>query len=292
MYQGKVEQFKKSDKPYNMAIFGSSRMAVGLEPAVFDSCFALATDKKIHTYNFSSFGTWNQENSYLFKIFLEDSSLSGNIKYVLMEYQNVMSIGWERLSTDKVVYYQTLDNLQFAWKYSHASVSSYKWLGYVPAFLLAYAENQFNLGSSDIFIKAREISHAFNSYGYTDIRGEKKQNETIDPFQYAKSYKKYRWADEKKLNSIYFSQMNQLQVLASKKGIELIWILPPVAVTEEMMAVFNSIPDTRKMNFNDVDRYPLLFQKKYWYDKTHFNEKGARLFSAIVAEEFSRRFHK
>jgi hypothetical protein len=86
--------------------------------------------------------------------------------------------------------------------------------------------------------------------------------------------------------------MNQLQVLASKKGIELIWILPPVAVTEEMMAVFNSIPDTRKMNFNDVDRYPLLFQKKYWYDKTHFNEKGARLFSAIVAEEFSRRFHK
>jgi len=292
MYEGKVQQFKHTGKPYNLAVFGSSRMAVGLEPAVFDSCLATTVDKKIKTYNFSSFGTWNQENEYLFKKFLEDRSLSGNIRYVLMEYQNVMSIGWERIATDKVVYYQTLENLRFAWDYSHASLSSYKWLGYVPVFLLAYAENQFNLGSSDIFIKAKEISHAFNSYGYTDIRTEHQQAAVIDPFQYAKSYKKYGKAGLKKLNSSYFTQVNQLQAMAAEKGIQLIWVLPPVTVTEEMMAVFNAIPTTHKLNFNDADLYPVLFQKENWYDKTHFNEKGARLFSQLVAAEFSKRLQE
>jgi hypothetical protein len=286
MYEAKVKQYCSNRNAHNVAIFGTSRMAVGLEPHIFDSCINSNGKLGLSTYNFSSFGTWNQENYYLFKKFLQDSNLNRNTRYVIMEFQNVMSVSWKRLSSDKVIYYQNLENLKFAWNYSRSTGSIYKIMGYVPAFVFAFLENLLNLGSSDILVKAKGISHSFNYYGYTNIKDEEQLKEIINPLEYSKSYLDCMKTATEKANNIFYGQIVELDSLATRNGIKLIWILPPVHVTKDMLAVYNAIPEDKKMNFNQSVRYPALFESGNWYDRTHFNAKGSKLFSEYIAMEF------
>ena len=289
MYRSKIIHFREDQGNYQVAIFGSSRLAVGLEPTIFDDYLQKRKNIRLHTFNFSSFGTWNQENYYLFKKFLQDPLLHKNIHYVLMEFQNVMSIGWDRLSTDKVVYYQNYENLKFAWNYFLSSQNKLKSAAYLPPVLLAYLENRLNLGSSDIFFPGKTSNHLYNDEGYTDISKEEARSEEMNPHIFSQSMNNCKQIDSGMFNSIFFERMMELDHLAAEKGICLIWILPPVTATKEMMAVFNALPVQKKINLNEEEKYPVLFDKKKWYDKTHFNPQGAVVFSQIVAREFAKR---
>jgi hypothetical protein len=69
-----------------------------------------------------------------------------------------------------------------------------------------------------------------------------------------------------------------------RAGADPIFVLGPTLAQSEN---FVGIPDgTPVLAFNDPNKYPALFDPDNRYDPAHLNERGARIFTARLAEEF------
>lgn len=62
-------------------------------------------------------------------------------------------------------------------------------------------------------------------------------------------------------------------------------MLPPVRLTEGMMAVYNRLPAENKIDVCDPAQYPELYNKENWIDPVHLNVNGSRYLTEVVAEK-------
>ena len=287
MYQCKVNDVTADTSKYDIAFFGSSRIATGIRPALFDSIINSSYPSKIKSYNFATFGTWFSENDYLFNHFIHDSLLHKKIKYVVMEFQNVMSIKWDKISTNKVTYYQNTDNLSFIYKYSKekGSTSIFK---YMPFYLIAYYENLLNLGKSEVLFYDTTYKKEYGEQGFAKVK-ENPEKLKVDIDNMYKSIKTYQNTDSSYAGKLLLQKAKNLILELKNENIKLIWILPPVKVTKEFMAAFQAIPEENKINLINTDYYPFFYDKELWNDNIHFNLKGADLLTTTAAKLFLKK---
>lgn len=291
-YNWKIKQYKK-DK-YNAVLFGTSRIYRGINPLILDSLINQDINNQlIKSYNLATHASWLNESLYLYDQFLEDTILSGGIKTVFMEYQNVMSINPRKLTDEKIIYYQNASHYKFIMEYSIYEIlrepkkiitSLYS----IGAFSLVTFVNLTNLKrvSTKIYTKDLQEYESINERGYLGfnelVQGQGTTSTGIRTF--TDNIHLYLHKTPVNYNPIYFNKMTELIDKSNKKGIKLIFILPPVRLTEGMMAVFNNLPSSNKIELCDPDTFPQLYKVENWIDPLHLNTRGASYLTVYLSE--------
>ena len=291
-YQLKIEGFRNGN--YNTTFFGSSRILTGVDPKYFDS---LVSDigVNIKSYNLATAGTWSNETFYLYEEFLEDSSLSSGIDIVFMEFQNIMAIQFDKISTPKVIYYQSMKNTSFIADFAKEEVK--KGSGKIPLSLslvglysLAMIQEGLNVGKSKLFFPgiADSEHNKFDSYGYLKLERttEKNINRALDG--YISSIQANLTKKNLEPNLAFQNKLLALIKESHASGIKLVFVLPPVRLTPSMAAVFSSLPPENKIQLCDPLTFNQLYLSDNWADRTHFNSNGSRKFSEYFAQQFRR----
>lgn len=292
-YESKIKEFK-GDK-YNAVFFGSSRILTGINPNYFDSVMFESTGIKIRSFNLATAGSWSNETIYLFEQFLEDTLLSRNTDIVFMEFQNIMAIQLDRLSTSKVIYYQNLDNLSFVSDFGKDEVKSDVSkiplaLSMIGLYGLATLEENLNVGKSKLLFGRNDNL----TKEETDARGFMKLDQKLSNRQieatvngYVSNIKTNLWTPASKTNDAFLFKLNDLIRRSEAKGIKLIYILPPVRLTKTMAATFHALPEKNKIQLCDVEKFPALYKPINWADKTHLNYRGSRFLNNYLAQEIA-----
>ncbi|MCB9034311.1 MAG: hypothetical protein H6553_10770 [Chitinophagales bacterium] len=80
----------------------------------------------------------------------------------------------------------------------------------------------------------------------------------------------------------------------SKKGIDVYFVLPPKARTSYslLLPVFNALPKNRCISLADIRQYPEFYSFEYGYNFHHLNNKGAQLYSKILAQKIVQLFQQ
>lgn len=290
-YNSKIEVYKQYHRnSLNTVFFGSSRILTGVIPSLFDSVVNNTLQKRAVSFNLASAGTWFSETCFLYDEFLKDPQLYSNVDLVLLEFQNVMSIRWDRISTDKVIYYQNANNLKFIADYiTHEddpiAKKSIKTTHYLGSYGFAYLENLLHVGKSDLLFSSNREKPQIENRGYKKLEFNPNLVSEAEIKSYSENSQKYLGVNSETFNQSFNQRLIKMIHDSKEKGIKLIFILPPVKLTQGMIAVFNSIPEGNKIEVCDSRKYPQLYLKENWSDETHFNYKGARTFTGYVAEK-------
>jgi hypothetical protein len=294
-YNSKLSEYKKDT--YNVVHFGSSRILTGIDPFLFDSLLNKKTTLKVKSFNMATPGTWANETFYLYEDFLNNSSLSSNVKIVFMEFQNVMAIRTDKLSTNKVIYYQNPDNLLFVVRYAIDDIR----LGIknIPSSLytasvysIATIENLLNLGRFNNNETAFDSLAYFgtNERGYLGldkIRASRKAITSDNLIRYTQNISTHLHKIGSSYNRSYHNKMMTLIQQSEEKGIQLIFVLPPVKLTSNMMALFNKIPLSNKVEVCDPEKFPELYQLNNWIDESHLSKNGSAYLTKYVANNLT-----
>ena len=84
----------------------------------------------------------------------------------------------------------------------------------------------------------------------------------------------------------YVARLNRLIDEAAAKGIDLIFVLPPLltpAGVQFAYPVYLHLPEAHRIDLSDPIAYPLLYDANYMFDLEHVNAEGAALLSAYLA---------
>jgi len=292
-YNWKIKQYRKGD--YNAVLFGTSRIYRGVDPLTLDSLINQdSTKPPIKSFNLATHASWLNETFYLYDQFLQDTSLSNGIKTVFMEYQNVMSINPKKLVDEKIIYYQNINHYRFILKYSFYEVlrepkkiitSSYS----LGAFSFVSFINLTNMKriSTKIYEKNPPEYESINQRGYLAyaelVKGKGTTQELISSF----TSNIHQYLNQKPIdyNPVYYDKMMELIAKSKQNGITLIFVLPPVRLTEGMMAVFNALPSEHKIELCDPFKYPELYEIQNWIDPVHLNKKGSGYLTTYLFNE-------
>lgn len=83
----------------------------------------------------------------------------------------------------------------------------------------------------------------------------------------------------------YLDRINDLILMANKKSIDIIFIRMPVE--EDIWSTFQAIPERHRLDLGNPEEYASLYQAKYFSDKGHLNEIGARIYTANLVAAFN-----
>jgi len=291
-YDWKLRRYKEDH--YNTVLFGSSRIYRGFDPMVFDSAVNRAATFSRKTFNLASHGTWATETFYLYDAFLLDTTLSSGVNLALVEFQNIMSIQPRKLTSEKTVYYQDLDHYLFMCRFSYYEMlrdpkripSSIYSIG---AFSLTTFLNLTNL--KQISTK-KDTSPPMRMANTTDrgYLGFKELNEVEVTDKHIRSLtdniRQYKDTGTDRYNPVFYDRVMGLIERSNQRGIRLVFLLPPVRLTEGMMAVYNAIPDENRIAVVDPDEHDLLYNTENWIDPIHFNKLGTQYFTLSVGNQY------
>jgi hypothetical protein len=292
-YSQKLNLYRKGT--YNSAFFGSSRILTGIDPYLFDSLMNQRYNNSIQSFNLATPGTWANETFYLYQHFLEDPTLSNNINIVFMEFQNIMAIRPDKLTTNKAIYYQSLLNTLFTYNYSlHEIGLSFKNL---PSSL--YIAGSYSLASIQKLLNFNRLNvnetqvdslayYGINSRGYLGLHERKvtrKEISTKELEVYKQSIQTHLTKSQKSYNEIFYKKYMETIRQSKNKGIRVIFVLPPVKLTAGMAAVYNALPQENKIDVCDPIKFPELYKEENWIDDTHLSVGGGvHLVKNIVTE--------
>ena len=96
------------------------------------------------------------------------------------------------------------------------------------------------------------------------------------------------------LNPTYMAMVNRMFDEAHKKGITLIFLLPPRygrSVYTYLVPVFKSVPAGSRINMADSDRYPQFYALENSFGEMHMNSEGTKMYTRAVAEQFDDLVH-
>ncbi|WP_081210000.1 hypothetical protein [Salegentibacter sediminis] len=289
MFEQKFSSIKNDLNDYNLYFFGSSRIVNGINPKVFDSVMQV-NDRDINSYNLGSYGTWFNENIFLINSILNDTSIKDAT--FMIEFQQVMSVPWEKIDNHKNIYYQSSDNFTFILNYVlDKDIRTFRdfliGVHYIFSYSISETLNIFNLGKLkglESYSHSKE-SKKFDNKGFFAIDSRKEMNQiTISNYQ-SKGVQLFQ-ANESKSNGAFEKKINEIIKKAQERNISIIFILTPKNYTKEMVANYKTLPSENKIDYEKFLDQTSLFEAANWGDHTHFNFQGAQYFTEFVAKEF------
>ena len=302
MYWGNQEYLRKielsrTDK-FNAAFLGSSRILTGINPFLFDSLINLQNRTKIKSINLATPGTWANETFYLYETLLADTSISGSLDLVFLEFQNIMAIKFNKLTSDKAIYYQSANNLAFISKYAlneiRLSVKNTPAAAYLLAsYSLAYLQNilSFQRFEGNKLSFDTLTYFGINSRGYLGL-SKKKQSKRAVSNKILDAYKQSATLNLTKpitdYNKTFRAKCIQLINRSKARGIKLVFVLPPVRLTRGMAAVFRSLPVENRIEVCNPQTFPKLYYIDNWIDETHLSENGSYFLNTYLVNEYTK----
>jgi len=89
-------------------------------------------------------------------------------------------------------------------------------------------------------------------------------------------------------NTPHLQKINQLIETAARQNYTLIFVLVPKR--SELLPLFQQIPKKHRINLANPQEFPHFYHNKYWFDKKHFNERGAEIFTRELAKKYIEKY--
>lgn len=302
----KMTFYKKHKDDFNTLFLGSSHVYRHVIPSLFDK----STMGKTHTFNFGV-GAMGSLEDFAFYENLLKKDISPNVKYVFIELLPISNIPKSILHSSRAKYYLDHHTYSMAVEYFKTGLHAFpreKEKEIIENYTVAYRENVLNIGLVKemlmFHLKPFDLSInllGMHNDGFYSIEEEislgieENINFRQDSETLVRNSKAARAAYQKvntlKSNNVYVRYLNQLIEKSNKRGIHLIFFLP-VMLGEldyiHMVPIFNQLDEKHKIDLAHPDESSEFYGLDIYFDRGHFNNKGARLFTEKLALQFNR----
>ncbi len=309
------EQLLAEDKSINTLFLGSSRIANGIVPEVFDEEVAKLSGPAIKSFNLAIPGVANGENYRLIHRICQEKQFD-NIRYIFLEIGSINYSVGDQFCADKVVnsakttYW--LD--QTAMQTSIQDIQSHPFDGkakrrYTQNYLVGFIQNQFNAGYYESFLdfyykrdtnnfgKGTRESRGYRNAEKSKTRLMRKNRKEYLESNGALSNEKAQTSREifsgkynvNIKNQQHLDHLLNLIEVAKTNDLHLFFHIPPLINRKhfpEIVALYRKLPDAHKIQTSNILEFPDLYEMDNIYDGTHLKEKGAVLASQYLAQKF------
>lgn len=303
-YEKKIQYFTKNETDFNTVIFGSSRLYRHLNPEVFDK---ILEEYQISSFNLAAPATFVPEVYHLYEKFLETVDIS-SLKFAIVELGSIRRIRKENVYTHRNYYWHNLKYCIFSIETIFSSkLSITQKFERIKPYLLSYICKIVNFyGYEPFFDEKNDIQKGYlgeNKDGFYSLNDQiRDDNENIDLQKRQHFFKKNTAALDKKaksakrafaseydehfFNSAHFKKLIDLIEQSNKKGVHLIYIIPPrknKSEYQKLLALKNRLPKKNILDVANPEKFPELYQVSYAFDVGHLNKSGANIFSRYTA---------
>jgi hypothetical protein len=296
-------QYLSAADSFNTVFIGSSRIYRQVNPQIIDQQLE-AYD--IKSYNLGAPATFMPETFYLLDRFLEKQSKENPVSYIFMELTGITPIKLVNWFAPQSYYYLDISKLKLAlntWfgnpdlSWTKASINAYPFIqGYVVKQILPQSvlgprlvpEQYTGIHKDGYYPLEHEVGQ-FHPKGLISRR-EKFLADTSVLAQRVATQRK--WKPEN-LDETLADDLNQLIDKAAEKNIRLYFIIVPKMRNYSSLAELkDAIVDDRLIDMGNPDEFPQFNLVENNFDHGHFNQKGAALFSDLLAGKIKGQFQK
>ena len=286
----KIKYLSATNQTVSVAVFGSSRVHEQFLSEVFDTAVRGFNTK---TFNFGSQGAGNAETYYLYENFIQSLD-SGTLSFAILEIQPFTTVTDRNLFKTRSSYYLDLSTFSYMFNFildvDRTAIVKGKMLNKL---FLSKAFDLVNISKLAYLRKANSyepvtlsgcIPHfekdgKGETDGLRELLTERKEKATI-----------FNLPSESlsPINIVHKARLLQLQAISKKKGVKLYFLISPKNIDYEEIAGFAFAFKESLIEVANSEKYPLLYDYDYAYDRGHLNYKGSVLFSRYIAKEFEK----
>ncbi|MBT3208202.1 MAG: hypothetical protein HN704_03570 [Bacteroidetes bacterium] len=298
---------EKNADHFNTFFIGSSKTGQNIIPELFDTEVKAQSGDNLNSFNFGSGSIVAPESYYLYENLLENEDL--NIKYVFFELSSISTVSEKVIHTNKGKYWYTPSYYTFSLK--SLLTSQYKLknkLAGIKNHTICFAEQIFNIQFVHDLVAYNKMNDRklpdFPLLGYTaPLQSEiperlagaiKLQNKFFeDTTILTKSAKislqqNFDTDEVKKYNTEHFEKITKIIELSEKHGVKIFFVLHPGIGKRyrQVLPLFKKIDPKYRIELSDAKKYPEFYIAKNSFDGKHLNNKGAKIFTKLLAEKF------
>ena len=273
LFSGEVQewnQIKKGNTPTDLAIFGSSRAFIHINPAILEK------ELNLNAYNFGLNGSKFKMQFYRFNLYLKHHPKPKTIVWNLdtFSFSHIDEVFQPNQYTPFMLWNSTLYSALK--EYKHTDV----WEFILP--LYRYRDQ---------------------TYWKDQIARSKKEKVGKDGLFRDEGFKSYNrkwnvdWAKLEKKNSDFdvrdYPLLEQLIQRCQQENIQLIFTIAPeyykgqpyMLNRDEVINRYKTTLKKYDLPLLDYSNDSISYQQKYFYNTTHLNNKGAEAFSRALAQD-------
>lgn len=273
LFSGEVQEWNRIEKGKTnpeLAIFGSSRAFIQINPEILEN------NLKLKTYNFGLNGSKFKMQFYRFKLYLNN-----NVKPKIVVW-NLDTFSFSHI--DSV--FQPNQYAPFMlWNFKlYSTIKEYKDTHFLDFILPLYRYRNQKYWNDQI---KRSKKEKLNKEGFFRNNGFKSYDR-----EWNVNWNKLKYKPSNFSQTDYLL-LDQLIKLCQKNNIQLIFILSPeyhkgqayMTNRQQIISQYRSIIIKYNLPFIDYSQDSISNQKKYFYNTTHMNYKGANAFSLKLAKD-------
>lgn len=293
----------------NTLLFGSSRTFAQLDPLLFDSLNA-THGLETRSYMLASSAVFYNEMFTHMEELFEDPRAPGNLKYLIVELSNIVTLYKNNLLTPRQSYYITprsipnllqqlsaedlkpLTKIVNAGYYLASLIADLSHLGYGNAKLQMLTHSETPSDSVWIHGKGHfslSVRHPLHQRGvYRDRHNELMADTSViaDAFHRIDSIN--NTSSTQRFNSLVYQKYLDLITRFEARGVHVVIMLPlNREIDGELMSLYNALPDDHKINLCTIaSNIPQLRHVDHWFDTGHINADGVVLLTSAFSDAF------
>lgn len=314
IFTPKIQYFESKSNQYNALFFGESMTYRQINPKTVDELLQNSG------FDFRSFNMGADAHNMLQQIREADYILQQNphVKYVFFNLSMTADLFWSNLHTAYIMHWIDFNALKNGIKISLESTylgNTKKRLNAVKNYIYTYIEKSllFGVMPDAIYNLSVDNSHYLGYdttgfYPYSDtasqlltinheseelllkMRKQYLENDSLRAEIKRITEMSYR-GDLGKVEMPFFSQLlNDYIKQKSTQGVKVFYILPPKMDKYYFMLlpVFLTLPESNRIYLASPFEYPEFYSQENTFNFRHLNERGAQLYSEILAREIEK----
>jgi|GEM_PF-1537099 len=248
-----------SSKDYNTFFVGSSHTYRHINPLIFDSI----TNCK--SFNLGASGMGHLEANFILENFLKNYNRDDTFN-VFLKNTKLWQINDKNLHSVRTKYY--LDFKRTVWAVKYWFNKSPKNLKQVYSHVISYLENILCIGKIKeilffhFYPDNSELEVMINQNGFYSLDQELMLGDNKELLVRKNKFQRKKNKDKSEKNSTY------------------------IKVKKIEASGLDNLPSKKNINFYKLGRF--ILKEDYFFDRGHFNEVGASLYSTKIGESFAK----
>ncbi|MFK8183706.1 MAG: hypothetical protein AB8B99_10045 [Phormidesmis sp.] len=299
----KYEYYQAHKDDYNALFFGSSRIYSHVIPDVFDET-AQSAGVDVNSYNFGVPAMRAIDSAVLLKEVLKNPPK--DLQWVFFE--SILDKGYEPIPnarTYRAIYWHNWENTRFAARYILTSDESLpKKAVLLTSHLIPFLYHQLNVGrvfnqvlpselSAGEQAVAAEVRATEGYYALQDENDPKRQAFLANQSAYAEQVAALSEMQAQPDTQDYLSEnkqalLREVTQAIRAAGAEPIFVEPPsLHMVNDFQAAQQVGAIDTLLSYKDPNQFPQLYGVEQRADADHLNDAGSRVFTRLLAEDFS-----
>ena len=302
-FSHKIRYLEENKIQPDIFFVGPSTVYRHIMPSLFDEILG----NGFTSFSLSADGSYPRHDLHIFDNFIDDNR--GNVKFVFFELKSFDKLGPTRYKTTYSKYFTDYSWLRSGEKYvkDNPLLDEESKKNLIERYRTSVLENYFKVGMRTDFLNSLNwnqpaVNEKFlgvEKDGFITTPGEISRNKTIKSklpniLNNLKRNKTRAYTQRNTEGYNYFYSQYLIDIINkyASMDIHVIYILPPYAykleTEDQMLNLFETIPETNKIDMANPIDYPEFYELKYRFDQSHLNGKGAEIYTRKLINKFKR----